>query len=54
MLDSSAQQAPAHHIAKMTPAQEAELEFRQAMASLYIASHYMEHPETINNSTEIY
>jgi hypothetical protein len=37
----------------MTPSHQAELEFRQTMASSYIASQYMEHQETINDSTEI-
>ena len=32
---------------------QAELGFRPAMASAYIASQYMEHLETINDSTEI-
>ena len=41
------------HSAKMTPQQQAEFESRQAMASSYIASQYMEHQETINDSTEI-
>ena len=41
------------HSAKMTQQQQAEFEFRQAMASSYIASQYMEHQETINDSTEI-
>ena len=41
------------HSAKITPQQKAELEFGQAMASSYIASQYMEHKETINDSTEI-
>ena len=38
------------YCAEMTPSQ---LEFRQAMASSYIASQYMDHQETINDSTEI-
>ena len=41
------------HSAEITPSHQAELKFRQAMASSYIASHYMEHQETINDSTEI-
>ena len=39
--------------AEMTPPQQGELEFRQAIASSYIASQYMEHQETIINSTGI-
>ena len=41
------------HSAKMTPQQQAELEFRQAMASSYIASQHMEHQETTIDYTEI-
>ena len=41
------------HSAEMTPLQQAELEFRHAMASLYIASQYMEHQKTINYPTEV-
>ena len=37
------------HSAKMTPQQQAEFESRQAMASLYIASQYIE-----NGTTTIY
>ena len=36
-----------------SPTQQAELKFKQATTSLYIASQYMEHQETINDSTEI-
>ena len=41
------------HSVEMTPSHQAELEFRQAMASSYIASQNMEHQETIYDSTEI-
>ena len=41
------------HGAEITPSHQAELEFRQETASSYIASQYMEHQETINDSTEI-
>ena len=41
------------HRAEMPPSHQAELEFRQAMASSYITSQYMEHQETIIDSTEI-
>jgi hypothetical protein len=41
------------HSAEMTPMQQAELESKQAIASLYIASQYMAHQVTINHSTEI-
>ena len=41
------------HSAEMTPTQQADPESKQAMASLQIAPRYMEHQETINDSTEI-
>ncbi len=41
------------HSAEMTPMQQAELESKQAMTSLCIASQYIEHHETIIDSTEV-
>jgi hypothetical protein len=38
------------HSVEMTPMQQAELESKQAMTSLYIASQYMEHHKTIKDS----
>ncbi len=41
------------HSVELTLSQQAEMESKRVMTSLYIASQYMEHQETINDSTEI-
>jgi hypothetical protein len=46
--ERSAERAAVHQF-EMTPMQQAEYESNQAMTSLYLASQYMEHHETIND-----